>query len=130
VSFDGFKAVDDLKLLRRQGRDPRHHRPERRRQDHGARPDLRAHQGVSAGSDRFKGKELLTMRETRSCTPGVGRKFQNPSIYEDLTVFENLESQLYPKGWSVFGALFFKRSEEVSERVEEVADTDLPRRSC
>ena len=32
-------------LLRRGERDARHHRPQRRRQDHGARPDLRQDQG-------------------------------------------------------------------------------------
>jgi urea transport system ATP-binding protein len=51
---------------------------------------------------------------------GVGRKFQTPSIYEDLTVFENLEIS-YPRGRSVFGALAFTRDQTVRERVEEVA---------
>ena len=31
------------------------------------------------------------MREYNIVRAGVGRKFQNPSIYENLTVFENLE---------------------------------------
>jgi urea transport system ATP-binding protein len=53
---------------------------------------------------------------------GVGRKFQNPSIYEDLTVFENLELS-FPRGHSVFGALAFKRDAEVIAAVEEVAET-------
>lgn len=52
----------------------------------------------------------------------MGRKFQNPSIYEDLTVFENLEVS-YPAGRSVIGALAFKRDAEVIEAVEEVAKT-------
>ena len=52
------------------------------------------------------------MREDQIVHAGVGRKFQNPSIYEDLTVFENLELS-YPRGWTVFGALAFKRSAEV-----------------
>ena len=50
-------------LLCRGERDPRHHRPERRRQDHGARPDLRQDQGdlrfdpVSRqGADEDEGK--------------------------------------------------------------------------
>ena len=53
---------------------------------------------------------------------GVGRKFQNPSIYEELTVFENLELS-YPKGRNVWGALFFKRDPQVITAVEEVAET-------
>ncbi|MEM7711460.1 MAG: ATP-binding cassette domain-containing protein, partial [Pseudomonadota bacterium] len=49
-------------------------------------------------------------------------KFQNPSIYEDLTVFENLELS-YPTGYTVFGALGFKRSKEVRDRIHSVAET-------
>jgi urea transport system ATP-binding protein len=60
------------------------------------------------------------MREYKIVRAGVGRKFQNPSIYENLTVFENLEMS-YPAGRKVFGALFFKRTAEVIARVEEVA---------
>ena len=52
---------------------------------------------------------------------GVGRKFQTPSIYEDLTVFENLEVS-FPRGRSVFGALGFRRDAEVRDRVEEIAN--------
>ncbi len=45
VSFDGFKAVNDLSFYVERKRDSRHHRPQRRRQDHGARSDLRQDQG-------------------------------------------------------------------------------------
>ena len=34
VSFDGFRALNELSLDGRAGRDARHHRPQRRRQDH------------------------------------------------------------------------------------------------
>ena len=51
---------------------------------------------------------------------GVGRKFQTPSIYPKLTVFENLEVS-YPKGRSVMGSLFFRRTSEVLDRIHEVA---------
>ncbi|MDY6962250.1 MAG: urea ABC transporter ATP-binding protein UrtD, partial [Pseudomonadota bacterium] len=73
------------------------------------------------GSIRFKGQELTGMREHEIVHAGVGRKFQNPSIYEDLTVFENLELS-FPRGRNVFGALFFRRDAEVRDRVEEVAE--------
>ena len=52
---------------------------------------------------------------------GVGRKFQTPSVFEDLTVFENLEIS-YPRGRTVFGSLTFQRDAAVKERVEEVAE--------
>ena len=52
---------------------------------------------------------------------GIGRKFQTPSIYENLSVFQNLEVS-YPKGRSVLGALAFKCDDEVKARVQVVAD--------
>ena len=76
---------------------------------------------ATSGSIRFDGRELTRMREHEIVHAGVGRKFQNPSIYEDLTVFENLELS-FPRGRSVFGALTFRRDKEVIERVEEVAE--------
>ena len=75
---------------------------------------------ATAGSIDFDGRELTRMREFDIVRAGVGRKFQNPSIYENLTVFENLEMS-YPAGRKVFGALFFKRTQAVIERVEQVA---------
>ena len=61
------------------------------------------------------------MKEHEIVRAGVGRKFQTPSIYEDLTVFENLEIS-FPRGRSVFGALGFTRDAEVRDRVEEIAE--------
>jgi urea transport system ATP-binding protein len=60
------------------------------------------------------------MSEHQIVRAGVGRKFQTPSIYETLTVFENLEIS-YPKGRSVFGCLAFKRTAEVTAKIEEIA---------
>ena len=54
-------------------------------------------------------EELTTLPEHTRVRRGIGRKFQTPSIYENLTVFQNLEVS-FPKGRSVLGALFFKRS--------------------
>jgi urea transport system ATP-binding protein len=62
------------------------------------------------------------MKEHEIGRAGVGRKFQTPSIYEDLTVFENLEIS-FPRGRTVFGALGFRRDTEVITRVEEIAAT-------
>ncbi len=52
---------------------------------------------------------------------GVGRKFQTPSVFEDLTVFENLEIS-FPRGRTVFGSLTFSATTAVKQRVEEVAE--------
>jgi urea transport system ATP-binding protein len=52
---------------------------------------------------------------------GIGRKFQTPSIYENLSVFKNLEVS-FPKGRSVLGAMFFRCTDEVKARVQVVAE--------
>ncbi len=120
VSFDGFKAVDGLSLYLEEGEIRVIIGP------YGAGKttvlDLicgRTH--ATEGSIKFRGRELTSMREDDIVHAGVGRKFQTPSIYEDLTVFENLELS-YPKGQSVFGSLFFHRDQKVIERVREIAE--------
>jgi urea transport system ATP-binding protein len=120
VSFDGFKAVDALNLYIDKG-------------------ELRVIIGpngagkttvldlicgrtkVSEGSIKFKNQEITGCKEQEIVRRGIGRKFQTPTIYEDLTVFENLELSL-PRGRNVVGALFWKRTEEVIERVQQIAE--------
>jgi urea transport system ATP-binding protein len=75
---------------------------------------------ASAGSIKFKDEEIIGMPEHVRVRKGIGRKFQTPSIYENLSVFQNLEVS-YPSGRSVFGALAFKCTDEVRARVEAVA---------
>ncbi len=76
---------------------------------------------ATSGSIRFKGKELRKVREYRIVRMGIGRKFQNPSIYENLTVFENLELS-HPTGRGVIGCLLFRRSDSIRQRCESVAE--------
>jgi urea transport system ATP-binding protein len=120
VSFDGFKAVNELNLYIDKG-------------------ELRVIIGpngagkttvldlicgrtrVSEGSIKFKNQEITTYKEQQIVRMGIGRKFQTPTIYEDLTVFENLELSL-PLGRNVVGALFWDRTEAVKARVHEVAE--------
>ena len=119
VSFDGFKAVDKLNLYL----DKNEIRVVIGPNGAGKTTVLDLICGktrATAGSIKFKGLELIRMSEHQIVRAGVGRKFQNPSIYENLTVFENLEVS-YPKGRTVFGALAFKRTSEVVARVEEIA---------
>ncbi|NWA26553.1 urea ABC transporter ATP-binding protein UrtD [Pseudomonas gingeri] len=119
VSFDGFKAVDNLNLYI----DRNEVRVVIGPNGAGKTTVLDLICGktrATSGSIQFDGKELTKMHEYNIVRAGVGRKFQNPSIYENLTVFENLEMS-YPEGRKVFGALFFKRSAAVIARVEEVA---------
>ena len=120
VSFDGFKAVDGLNLYIDKG-------------------ELRVIIGpngagkttvldlicgrtrVSEGSIKFKDQEISSCKEQEIVRRGIGRKFQTPTIYEDLTVFENLELSL-PRGRNVLGALFWKRTDAVIERVHQIAE--------
>jgi len=121
VSFDGFKAVDDLSFYV----DPDEIRVIIGPNGAGKTTALDLICGrtkASSGSIRFRGQELTKMKEHQIVHAGVGRKFQNPSIYDDLTVFENLEIS-FPRGRTVFGALAFKRDAEVRDRVTEIAET-------
>jgi urea transport system ATP-binding protein len=118
VSFDGFRAVDDLSFYLDRN-EIRVIGP------NGAGKTtvldlICGRTRATGGSIKFEGKELTKMKEHEIVRAGVGRKFQTPSIYEDLTVLENLEIS-FPRGRSVFGALAFKRDGEVRDRIEEVA---------
>lgn len=120
VSFDGFKAVSDLSFYV----DENEIRVIIGPNGAGKTTVLDLICGrtkATEGSIKFRNKELTKLREHEIVKAGVGRKFQNPSIYGDLTVFENLEIS-FPRGRSVFGALAFKRDEEVINKVNEVAD--------
>ncbi|MBD1550554.1 urea ABC transporter ATP-binding protein UrtD [Pseudomonas sp. C2L12B] len=75
----------------------------------------------SAGSIRFKGLNLERMLEYQITRAGVGRKFQNPTVYEDLTVAENLEIS-YPHKRNPLGCLFFRRDAVVLEEMRRIAD--------
>ncbi len=121
VSFDGFKAVNDLSFYVEENEIRVIIGP------NGAGKTtvldlICGKTRATEGSIKFRGKELTKMSEHAIVHSGIGRKFQNPSIYEDLTVFENLEIS-FPRGHSVFGALVFKRDAEVVNAVEEVAET-------
>ena len=128
VSFDGFKAVDDLTLYIDQGELRVIIGP------NGAGKTtvldlISGKTSATSGSIRYnpyaqkKGRniELTEMREHEIVRAGIGRKFQTPSIYESLTVFENLEIS-YPRGRTVLGSLTFQRSEAVIDRIHEVAE--------
>jgi urea transport system ATP-binding protein len=119
VSFDGFKAIDNLTLYVDKG-------------------ELRVIIGpngagkttlldlicgktrASKGSIKFKNLEMTRLPEYQIVRSGIGRKFQTPSIYENLSVFKNLEVS-FPRGRGVFGALKFKCTPDVRERIESVA---------
>ena len=120
VSFDGFKAVNDLSFYVEENEIRVIIGP------NGAGKTtvldlICGKTKATSGSIQFRGKELTKLKENEIVQTGVGRKFQTPSVFEDLTVFENLEIS-YPRGRTVFGSLTFQRDAAVKERVEEVAE--------
>ena len=120
VSFDGFKAIDNLHLYI----DKNELRVIIGPNGAGKTTLLDLICGktrASAGSIKFQNQELTRMAEHKRVRLGIGRKFQTPSIYENLTVFQNLEVS-WPEGRSVFGALAFKCDDAVRERVQSVAE--------
>lgn len=119
VSFDGFKAVDDINMYIDTG-------------------ELRVVIGpngagkttlldlicgktaASSGSIKFNNKELRGLAEHKIVELGVGRKFQTPSIYENLTVYENLEVS-YPEGHKVLSAIFFTTTDKIDSEIHRIA---------
>jgi urea transport system ATP-binding protein len=119
VSFDGFKAIDALTLYI----DKNELRVIIGPNGAGKTTLLDLICGktrASGGSIKFKDEEIIQLPEHQRVRRGIGRKFQTPSIYENLSVFQNLEVS-YPQGRSVFGALAFKCSDEVKAKVSAVA---------
>jgi urea transport system ATP-binding protein len=119
VSFDGFKAVDNLDFS------VEHDELRCVIGPNGAGKTtlldmICGKTRPSAGSIRFQGHELNGMIEYAITRAGVGRKFQNPSTYEDLSVYENLEIS-HPGRRGIAGCLFGRRAVEVDERIEAVA---------
>lgn len=120
VSFDGFKAVDNLSM----SIDEKELRVIIGPNGAGKTTLLDMICGKTtptSGSIRFRDVELTRMPEFKIVREGVGRKFQTPSIYEDLTVGENLEISL-PQAHGVWASIFFKRTPQVKERIGGVAE--------
>ena len=119
VSFDGFRAVDSVNLYVDKGEVRVIIGP------NGAGKTtlldlICGKTRATAGTIKFKDIELSRLSEHKIVRAGVGRKFQTPSIYEDLTVYQNLEVS-FPRGPSALGSLFFKRTQDVAQRVDEIA---------
>jgi urea transport system ATP-binding protein len=66
--------------------------------------------------------DLLRYTEPQIAQMGIGRKFQKPTVFEQLTVFENLELALKTdKG--VKSSMFFRLDSGHSDRLAEVLET-------
>jgi len=127
VSFDGFKALNELSLQIEPGELRCIIGP------NGAgkttmmdvitgktRPD--------SGTARFGPKlNLLSLSEPEIAQAGIGRKFQKPTVFEQLTVYENLELALAGDK-SFLKTLFARVSPTQHRRINEVLEIiDLAR---
>jgi urea transport system ATP-binding protein len=94
VSFDGFKALDALTFYM----DPGELRCVIGPNGAGKTTMMDVITGKTRpdqGSAWFgRSIDLLTLTEPQIAQAGIGRKFQKPSVFESLTVFENLELSL------------------------------------
>lgn len=122
LSFDGFKALNDLNLYINNG-------------------ELRCLIGANGAGkttiiDVITGKirpdtgkvnfgqnvNLLELDESEIALAGIGRKFQKPTVFEALTVFENIELSLAgDKG--IWSALFHKLSAEQLDKIGDILQT-------
>ena len=122
VSFDGFKAIDDLNLYIGVG-------------------ELRCIIGPNGAGkttmmDIITGKtrpdagtasfgqniDLLHLSEPEIAQVGIGRKFQKPTVFEFHSVYENLELSMAgdKRVWSLLTA---RLNERQRERIDEVLET-------
>ena len=125
VSFDGFKALNALSLSISAG-------------------ELRCIIGPNGAGkttmmDVITGKtrpdvgkaffgstiDLLRLRENEIASVGIGRKFQKPTVFEHLTVFENLELALKADR-GVRASMFFRLSGEQLDRIGAPSNSMLP----
>ena len=122
VSFDGFKALNDLTLIVDAG-------------------ELRCVIGPNGAGkttmmDIITGKtkpdegdvyfdgsvDLTQLDETRIAELGIGRKFQKPTVFESQTIEDNLLLALNVDH-GVKATLFWRGSRAESERIERVLET-------
>ncbi len=122
VSFDGFKAIDGLNLTIDDG-------------------ELRCIIGPNGAGkttmmDIITGKtrpdsgsvwfgsrhDLLVLNEPEIASLGIGRKFQKPTVFEVLTVFENLELAMAADK-RILPTLTARMTGEIRDRIEEVLAT-------
>lgn len=69
-----------------------------------------------------KDTDLIGLREYEIAALGIGRKFQTPSVYGNLTVWENLDLSLRRKSKGVLATLFSKSTPDERGKIESVLE--------
>ena len=119
VSFDGFKALNELTFY-----------AQARRMEAVIGPNgagKTTMMDVISGKTRpdrgrllFRGDiDLTRLDEARIANLGIGRKFQKPTVFENHTVFDNLELAARG-GRHPFRSLFARLAPEARDRIDEV----------
>jgi urea transport system ATP-binding protein len=119
VSFDGFKALNELSLTINAGELRCIIGP------NGAGKttmmDVITGKTAADAGEIFFGSniDLRRLRENDIAQIGIGRKFQKPTVYEPLTVFENLELSLAADR-RVWASLTHKLTGAQQDRIDDV----------
>jgi urea transport system ATP-binding protein len=123
VDFDGFKALHDLNFFM----DYRELRVVIGPNGAGKTTLLDVISGkVQPATGRVifgKHTDLIGRRENEIASLGVGRKFQTPSIFGNLSVRENLELSLARPSKGVLATLRARLDGEQRSRIEETLET-------
>lgn len=76
---------------------------------------------VAAGKVYFQGKDITNKNSYEIARIGIGRKFQNPNVYNELTVFENILLAL--KGThGIFNSITAKLTKSKRDKIIDVLD--------
>lgn len=67
--------------------------------------------------------DIRALGEHEVARLGIGRKFQTPSIFKNLTVYENLELACRQKSKGVFSTLHSDASPETRAKIQSVLET-------
>ena len=67
--------------------------------------------------------DLTALRENRIAALGIGRKFQTPSVFVSLTVWQNVELALRRRHRGVFATLFEPDGAGARARIDAVLET-------
>lgn len=70
----------------------------------------------TTGSVWFDGVEITKKREDEIVRMGIGRKFQTPTVYDSLSVYENMELSL-PGSKGVFSSLFAQNTKVERDKI-------------
>jgi branched-chain amino acid transport system ATP-binding protein len=85
------KAISDISFDIREGRDPRHHRAERGRQDLDAQRDQRVLSSAGRG-DHLRGQARRAMQPYEAAASGIARTFQNVALFKGMSTLDNIMS--------------------------------------